>query len=84
MYIPPVTLYPVPTPVTLYPVPTPVTLYPVPVPAARIPASNVSAATLKAANGNGEGRTGTASSTDGETAAQAAHRAAPRSVDIKA
>ena len=77
----PVTQYPVPVPVTQYPVPVPVTQYPLPVPAARIPSSNVSAATVKEANGSGEGRTGTAPPAGGEAAA---HGDAPWSVNIKA
>jgi len=48
---------------------------------ARLTAANVSAAALKAASGDGDGRTGTAALNDGDAAAQTARRTA---VDIKA
>jgi hypothetical protein len=42
----------------------------------RLTAANVSAAALKAANGDGDGKTGTAALNDGDTAAQSARRGA--------
>jgi len=48
---------------------------------ARLTTSNVSAAALKAATGDGDGRTGAAALNDGDAAAQSARRGA---VDIKA
>jgi hypothetical protein len=47
----------------------------------QITPTNVSGAALKAANGDGDGRTGTAALNDGDAAAQAARRGA---VDVKA
>jgi hypothetical protein len=47
----------------------------------RLTAANVSAAALKAANGDGDGRTGTAALNDGDAAAHSARRGA---VDVKA
>ncbi len=43
--------------------------------------ANVSGATLKAADGDGDGRTGTAALNDGDAAAQAARRGA---INVKA
>ena len=48
---------------------------------ARLTTSNVSAAALKAATGDGDGRTGAAALNDGDVAAQSAHRSA---IDIQA
>jgi hypothetical protein len=48
---------------------------------ARLTASNVSAAALKAATGDGDGRTGSAALNDGDAAAQSARRGA---INIKA
>ena len=48
---------------------------------ARLTTSNVSAAALKAATGDGDGRTGAAALNDGDAAAQSARRGA---IDIKA
>ena len=47
----------------------------------QLTASKVSPAALKAANGDGDGKTGTAALNDGDSASQAARRGA---VDIKA
>ena len=47
----------------------------------RLTSANVSAAALKAANGDGDGRTGTAALNDGDAAAQSARRGA---FDVKA
>lgn len=47
----------------------------------QLTASRVTAAALKAANGDGDGKTGTAALNDNDSAAQAARRGA---VDIKA
>lgn len=55
------------------------------IPAVTTPAplttANVSAAALKAATGDGDGRTGAAALNDGDAAAQSAHRGA---IDVKA
>ena len=48
---------------------------------ARLTTNNVSAAALKAATGDGDGRTGAAALNDGDAAAQSARRGA---IDIKA
>ena len=48
---------------------------------ARLTPGNVSAAALKAATGDGDGRTGAAALNDGDAAAQSARRGA---VDIRA
>jgi hypothetical protein len=48
---------------------------------ARLSPSNVSAAALKAAAGDGDGRTGAAALNDGDAAAQKARRGA---IDVKA
>ena len=48
---------------------------------ARLTPANVSAASLKAAAGDGDGLTGTAALNDGDAAAQAARRNA---IDVKA
>jgi hypothetical protein len=52
----------------------------------RISASQVSAAALKRANGDGDGRTGAAALNDGDSAAQAAAQQvrSSRTVDVKA
>ena len=50
-------------------------------PPARLTTSNVSAAALKVATDDGDGRTGAAALNDGDAAAQSARRGA---VDIKA
>lgn len=47
----------------------------------RLTPANVSAATLKAAQGDGDGRTGSAALNDGDAAAQAARRNA---INVKA
>ena len=52
-----------------------------PGPPSKLTPANVSAATLKAAASDGDGRTGTAALNDGDAAAQAARRQA---IDIKA
>ncbi len=49
--------------------------------AAQLSSANVSASSLKAADGDGDGRRGTAALNDGDAAAQAARRGA---VNIKA
>lgn len=49
--------------------------------AAQLTSANVSGAALKAAAGDGDGRTGTAALNDGDAAAQAARRGA---VNVKA
>jgi hypothetical protein len=48
---------------------------------ARLTTSNVSAAALKTATGDGDGRTGAAALNDGDAAAQSARRGA---IDVKA
>ena len=48
---------------------------------ARLTPSNVSAAALKTATGDGDGRTGAAALNDGDAAAQSARRGA---IDVKA
>ncbi len=48
---------------------------------ARLTTANVSAAALKAATGDGDGRTGGAALNDGDAAAQSARRGA---IDVKA
>ena len=50
-------------------------------PQARLTTSNVSAAALKAATSDGDGRTGAAALNDGDSAAQSARRGA---INIKA
>jgi hypothetical protein len=55
--------------------------------AARVSPSQVSAAVLQRANGDGDGRTGAAALNDGDAAAHAAAqqvRSAPRSIDVRA
>jgi hypothetical protein len=59
----------------------PVTQAPIAAVQAQLTAAQVSGALLKAAAGDGDGRTGTAALNDGDAAAQAARRGA---VNIKA
>jgi hypothetical protein len=60
---------------------TPVTHTPLAGASAQLNPANVSGAALKAAAGDGDGRTGTAALNDGDAAAQAARRGA---VNIRA
>jgi hypothetical protein len=60
---------------------TPATHSPAAVPPGRLAPANVSASALKAANSDGDGKTGAAALNDGDAAAQAAGRQA---VNVKA
>ena len=60
---------------------TPVTHSTVAPQASQLTTANVSTAVLKAVNGDGDGKTGTAALNDGDAAAQSARRQA---VDVKA
>jgi hypothetical protein len=60
---------------------TPVTHAPLALPARQLTPASVSGAALKAAAGDGDGRTGSAALNDGDAAAQAARRG---SVNVKA
>jgi hypothetical protein len=60
---------------------TPATHAPLAAASAQLTPANVSAAALKVASGDGDGRTGTAALNDGDAAAQAARRGA---VNIRA
>jgi hypothetical protein len=60
---------------------SPVTQSPAAAHAAQLSPTNVSGAALKAAQKDGDGRTGTAALNDGDAAAQAARRSA---IDVKA